>query len=170
MGREEKRADGLKGKTLTKLIQVKDAFLHICKQYDHMGSLIRLQAKSMKHPIFSKTTAPACHQRIIEQYQEMGEQLKDIGRGLDDMGGKPVLENLKEKKINELKEMKKLDEDEEPEIEIKDGFAKNKTFVSNIQPKKATDEELQIKSERNGYGPNDANETYITDEELENEK
>lgn len=112
MTKKKQVGKNLTGENLIKLTHVKDDFLHVCKQYEGMGNLIKLQSKTLSHPLFSKSTAPSVLARIIEQYQEIGEQLKTLGAGLDEMGGDPVLKKKEEKK-------------EEP---------KPQTFVSNIKP------------------------------------
>jgi hypothetical protein len=103
----EKNKKGLPYNNLEALRDAKEHFLSLCKMYERMGKLFALQSKAMTHPIFKTSTVPQVHGRLLEQYQEVGEELKNLGTYLDLCGGKPVLKK------------------EEPE---------KKTFVSNIKP------------------------------------
>ena len=75
-----------------KVVNVKEDFLYLCKQYSAMGQLFKRHSKVISHTQFSKTPAPTILKRILEQYQEIGEQLKTMGANIDALGGKPVLE------------------------------------------------------------------------------
>lgn len=74
------------------LRNTKDTFLLLCEQYENLGKLINAQSQIIGHPIFKESNAPVCMIRVLKQYQEMGEQLKEVGKGLDILGGEPVLE------------------------------------------------------------------------------
>lgn len=120
---QEKHLKNVIGQNLVILTQVKEGFLNICKQFDLMGQLLKLEAKTLSHPIFTPTSAPVVLGRILGQYQEIGEQLKHIGKGLDAMGGKPISEPLP--KFTKPKMKKEIKETIEKSVH---------TFVSNIQP------------------------------------
>jgi len=112
----KKKRNEITGQNLVKLTQIKDGFFIMCQQYEHMGKLLKLQSKTLTHPIFAPSSAPECLKRILEQYVEMGEQLKEIGRGLDSLGGKPVLEKPKDAKsfvsnISPVKNDTKIDDE-----------------------------------------------------------
>jgi len=121
------------------LAETKEGFMTLCKQYEHMGKLMTLLAKTLKHPIFAPSSAPAVFNRINQQYEETGEQLKEIGIGLDALGGKPVTESSQQKKDRKKKELKQMSDDEKEKDnedvveEMKDTHEGQK-FVSNIQP------------------------------------
>jgi hypothetical protein len=121
------KKEKVSGQALVRLVQTKESFYKLCEQYEHMGKLLKLQAKTMKHPIFKPTSAPACLMRMIEQHDQFGEQLKEIGMGLDAMGGKPVLEAEEKMVVVDI-------EEEVLEKTIKDmkDTHKNTKFVSNI--------------------------------------
>ena len=106
---------GLPYNNLELVANCKEHFLTLCKMYEHMGILHKLQAKAMKHPLIARSTVPQTQGRIVEQYQEMGEEMKNIGELLDLMGGKPVMRA------------------EEPQPQSTDD---GKTFVSNTEPPK----------------------------------
>ena len=130
----------LDGKKLELLEATKDGFMIACKQYSRLGNLMVTHAKVVGHPAFKMSGATESFAGIIDQHAELGEQMKQIGEGLDSLGGKPVLEDPKKKKIRELNEMKKLDEgkDEEPsDEEVAEKMKEthdNMKFVSNIKP------------------------------------
>lgn len=69
-------------------------FLNLCMQYEQMGRLLKLQSKILSHPLFSKSTAPAVMEKMLEQYYHMGQQLKVIGVGLDAIGASPPPDSM----------------------------------------------------------------------------
>jgi len=107
----------------------KEHFLNLTKMYSRLGSLFASQAKSLSHPLFQSTCVPKDHIIMLGQFNEMGEELKNVGNYLDLMGGKPVMreetETPEQKKAREVKEGMKGKEIEKP-----------REFVSNIAPKK----------------------------------
>lgn len=124
--------DELTGMKLVSLESTKRGFLNLCKQYDRMGHLLALEAKAISHPLFSKTTAPEVLTRIVEQYHEVGEQLKIIGQGLDDLGGNPELGPLPTFPKPGLRKQGAM----HPAPESGD---EEKVFVSNVPPGKGDD-------------------------------
>ena len=114
----------------------KEHFLSLCAQYERMGQLLAMQGKALTHPQFAKTSVNTTQKSILQQFHEMGEEMKNIGASLDLCGGNPV--------------MKK----EEPE---KEENPKKKTtkkkFVSNIKPKKKNHNYSPGESGDVGFGP-----------------
>lgn len=84
--------DGLTGMKLVWLGRTKEWFVGLCRQYDRMGCLMKLQARAISHPLFANSTIRDTAATILEQYQEMGEQLKLIGEGLDAVGKEDVFD------------------------------------------------------------------------------
>jgi len=115
MAKKEK----ITGMKLVTLVNTQEGFLILCEQYARMGQLLKLLAKSVDHPQFSKTSAPYGLKRICDQFYEVGEQLKVVGMGLDDLGGEGIMGKKRSFPRPKLKK--------EP-----------KPFVSNIPPKKTT--------------------------------
>ena len=66
-----------------KLKYLKANFLLLTKQYSQMGKLIRALAQD---PGSKDLLA-----KVGLQYHEIGEQLKNVGLGLDDLGGEPMM-------------------------------------------------------------------------------
>jgi len=122
-------AERITGLTLVKLEQIKEAFYNLCKQYEHMGKLLAIEAKALTHQQFSKTPIPAMCARVTEQFVEMTEQFTFVGQGLDDLGGKRL--------YSEKKSYPKS------EVNVKSG--NEKEFVSNIKPEKDEDETKALK-------------------------
>jgi len=116
VGNRKDRKHGLPYNNLEVFTNAKGHFLSLCEMYEHMGKLINLQAQNLRHAKFSKTTAPTIGLKMTEQYNEMGEELKNIGAYLDLMPGKNVLLP------------------EEPEGKDIDVEVENEVFVSNIEP------------------------------------
>lgn len=114
-----KKEKGLPYNNLEVVTNTKEHFLSLCKMYEYMGKIFAIQSKALKHPVFKSTPVPLTHSRLIEQYQEIGEELKSIGTCLDLMPGKNVLKP-EEKKVEKV------------DVE--------KTFVSNIKSKKKKEE------------------------------
>lgn len=73
------------------LESIKRDFLHLCKQFSVMGNQTKMVARILSHPSFKNSGAREAFQKILDQHFEMGEQLKELGAGLDDMGGKSVM-------------------------------------------------------------------------------
>ena len=117
-----KKKDELTGMNRVTLEATKRGFVLLCKQYKVMGQLLHLQAKTLSHPMFSKTMMPVIISRLLAQYHEVGDQMKVIGTGLDNLGGEPELGS---KKFPHPTFKKPLRND------IKDS---NEAFVSNIKP------------------------------------
>ena len=131
------------------LNSLKQSFLLSCQQYERMGVLLKLLAKAVSHPVFSKTMVSATLQRILDQYREIGEQLKVTGTSLDECGGSPVFQPkekpvaaYKERKKQSKKRMENLKEffikgaQEKKEEEEKKTENENdvQVFVNNIEP------------------------------------
>lgn len=77
------------------LDKTKEGFFHLCVQYEHLGKLLHLQSKAFSSKIIEPdddNTAPRVLEKMLAQYQEIGEQLKVVGTGLDQLGGEPVLQ------------------------------------------------------------------------------
>ncbi len=75
----------------TKVVQqVKDSFLTLCAQYERLGQLLALQAHALPDTPQCQPAAQALKLEL-SQYQEMGEEMKQLGKGLDLLGGKSVL-------------------------------------------------------------------------------
>lgn len=74
------------------LKETKDSFFVLCTQYAQLGKYLNLHAKAVATSIMTGGEAAQTLQVMIAQHQEMGEQMKNLGRGLDSLGGKPVLE------------------------------------------------------------------------------
>ena len=62
-------------------------FLLLCKQYEAMGQFV---ADLAQETGTEAKTAPYIA-LVLEQYMEMGGQLKAVGAGLDDLGGPSVM-------------------------------------------------------------------------------
>jgi len=140
MGTKKKK--GMAFNNLELSTETKEQFRTLCAQYEQMGKLFSLQSKAMTHPMFSKSTVPEVHNRILMQYMEMGEALKNIGTCLDMMPGKNV---LKEDKIS-MEELKSIDIDtRKKELKKMEDLSRTKegeggkTFVSNIKPEEKKD-------------------------------
>jgi len=91
----------------------KEHFLSLCVMFENNGRMFKGLGKIAGHSAFAKTALPAGLARMLEQHQEIGEELKNLGAALDMCGGKPC--------------MKK----EDPKNKKED----DGTFVSNIAPK-----------------------------------
>lgn len=131
---ERKNQMSKKGKPFNNLEVVtncKEHFLDLCKQYEHMGKLFSLQSKAMSHPMFSPTSFPQIHDRIVEQYKEIGEELKNIGTYLDLMPGKKIMKKEGDTRTSQVEEKMKKTQ-------------KEKTFVSNIKPKEEKDDDAKM--------------------------
>lgn len=119
---------------LEALTNCKEHFLNLTKMYSRLGHLFKTQASSLSHPLFQSTCVPKDHLIMLNQFNEMGEELKNVGNYLDLLGGKPVMreaeETPEEKKAREVKEGM-----EGKKIE------KEREFVSNIAPKKEDENE-----------------------------
>lgn len=89
--RTRKKKGGATGLDLVVLNTVKDSFLNLCRQYSLLGKLKKVHAQAISHPAFAKTDVRGSFERILEQYREIGEQLKVIGEGIDDLGGKAMM-------------------------------------------------------------------------------
>lgn len=85
-------ARALAGMALVQVTQTKKRFLELCRLYDRMGTMCKLMAKVVSHPIFGKSSASNTLANILDVYMEAGEQLKAVGKGLDALGGEPILE------------------------------------------------------------------------------
>jgi len=118
---------------LQALAECKEHFMSLCKMYDHMGKLFALQARAMTHPMVKRTSIPQTQLRIVEQFNEVGEEMKNIGAFLDLLGGKPVMKA-------EEPEAKKVDVKVEEESEKKKK-TKKEEYVSNIAPEKKEEKE-----------------------------
>jgi len=142
---EKEKITGMK---LVTLVNTKEGFLTLCQQYARMGHLMKVLAKSIDHPTFSKTAAPYGLKRILDQYYEVGEQLKVVGMGLDDLGGSGTMGKKKDFPKPKLKR--------EP-----------KPFVANIPPEKKTTTTKKKKDEKEPLeiGPN--GELYNPDRDQE---
>lgn len=113
------KKQGLPFNNLEALRECKEHFLSLCVMYDHMGKLFQVHAKELSHPQFSRTSLPQTHQRILDQFHEIGEEMKNVGTILDLMGGNPVMKP------------------EEPEKEE----PKKEVYVDNIAPEKESRKE-----------------------------
>ena len=80
----------------------KEHFLTLCMMYENTGKILALQAKVIKHVQFSKTTLPLLMENQLNQYHEMGEEMKNLGASLDLLGGKPVLKTKKETFVSNI--------------------------------------------------------------------
>jgi len=138
MGSKKKKG-GMAFNNLELATETKEQFITLCAQYEYMGNLFKLQGKALVHPMFSKTTVPEVQKRILQQYQEMGEALKNIGTCLDLMPGKNVLKPEGDPRKSQLEKDMELGRTHEGEDPIE-----NKTFVSNISPD-------DLEAEKNGY-------------------
>jgi len=82
----------------------KKNFLVICQQYNSLGQLLQMFAADPNNETF---------QRLHQQFQFIGEQLKPLGTSLDALGGAPVLaplEKKEEKNQGEEKDGSEIDE------------------------------------------------------------
>jgi len=68
---------------------IKEAFYLICQQYNATGLFLRVMTEAATAE--QMDVAMAVHQRFLDQYQEMGEQLKVLGTAIDRLGGTPIL-------------------------------------------------------------------------------
>lgn len=115
---KKKKQKGSPVNNLEVVTECKEHFLALCLQYDCMGRQFAGIAKVVGHPQFKTTVLPVEFHKILSQYQEMGQEMKNIGTLLDFMSGKKVMKA------------------EEPEKEPKD----EGTFVNNIEPEDDEDE------------------------------
>ena len=129
---KKKTQGGLPYNKLEALAECKRHFLSLCQMYDYMGKLFSLQTRMFKHPMIARTAIPQSQARILEQYQEIGEEMKSVGTLLDLLGGKAVM------KAEEPK-TKKVEVEEEFEKEKK--AKKEEKFISNIAPEKKEEKE-----------------------------
>jgi len=83
------KGHGLTGQKLVAWTQMVGGFTTLCQMYEREGNLLKLVAKVLSHPLFSKTSAPGVLVKVLEQFQEIGEQLKAIGCHLAYIQGKP---------------------------------------------------------------------------------
>jgi hypothetical protein len=80
----------------------KEAFLQLCAQYEAMGKMYAAMAGDIRRhsePGIINPLASSMRERlqvILDQYREIGEQLKETGLGLDSLGGDPVLKPREE--------------------------------------------------------------------------
>lgn len=72
-----------------KLQDAKDNFFLLCKQYEAFGMYRHAETLSMNGG--DTQGAQVARSRCIEQYMEIGEQLKALGAALDRLGGPPIL-------------------------------------------------------------------------------
>lgn len=150
----------LSGQKLVALTQGKYHFLSLCNMYSRLGHLFTRLTKAAKHSLFAKSPLPLEQtiETLLNQYQEMGEEMKTIGTYLDMMGGEPVMKAADEEESkgsyippkNQIplpppKKKESVENEEE------------KGFVSNISPS-------------NGHSPGEVADTMVPDEELENEQ
>ena len=118
-----KRKTVLPFNNLEAITNCKEHFLSLCKMYEHLGKLLALQFKALTHPMFAKSVVHQTQARMAEQYNEIGEELKNVGTYLDLTGGKSVM---------------KAEESEPKKKTIK---KKKDTYVSNIAPPKKKEKE-----------------------------
>ena len=111
----KKKKKGLPYNNLVVVTEAKKHFLSLCAMLERMGKLFVIQAKAISHPQFSLTPVPRTQGRMLTQYREILEEMKNIGTYLDFMPGKNVM---------------KSEEPEEKEVDVE----VEKTFVSNIEP------------------------------------
>ena len=135
-GKKMGNKKGMQFNNMEVVTNAKEHFVALCKMYEHMGSLFKLEAKALTHPVFTTTMLPETHKRILEQYYEIGEEMKNLGTYLDLMGGKKVLKPEGDPRKSQVEiEMDKKGQTKEGGNE--------KIFVSNIQPSKTTSEETK---------------------------
>jgi hypothetical protein len=103
-----KKKAGLPYNNLVVVTNAKEHFLALCKMYDKLGQFLNLHTKTLGHPLFAKTSIHQTQSRILEQYREIGEEMKTIGTHLDLMGGKPVMKAEEPEKKEEKKDQDKV--------------------------------------------------------------
>jgi len=89
-----KKKESLSSTQRLSLESTKRNWLLLCQQYAAMGQLLALMGKALSHPLFNKSMCPEVFNRILDQYQEIGEQMKVTGTDLDSIGGEPVHNDL----------------------------------------------------------------------------
>ena len=89
--RAEAEAQGPLGGQRVHVERAKSGFLNLCVQYKQLGTYLKLTAKALTHPLFQKSSVPGMLQKSIDQYQEIGEQMKSIGEELDNTGGTAIM-------------------------------------------------------------------------------
>lgn len=66
--------------------EMKKNFLFLCQQYNQLGLFLKLfvevDSEAEVHQLFDK---------VIQQYHQIGEQLKILGFQLDDLGGDSIM-------------------------------------------------------------------------------
>ncbi len=109
----------------------KGHFRSLCTMYERVGELLAAQSRSLDQKIRA-VDSPSSQDvllRIIQQNQEIGEELKNLGAYLDLMPGKNVLlpEESEQKFVSNIEPEKKdrkeypyLDEDGKTSIDIQD--------------------------------------------------
>jgi len=81
------RAKKLSGMA-AKAVSIKKSFLLLCQQYDQLGKYIRVEAEALRRG--DADTAAKARECFHNQFQEVGEQLKNVGEAIDNLGGAPV--------------------------------------------------------------------------------
>ena len=123
---------GMPYNKLEVLTDAKEHFLSLCKMYEHMGKLFKIHSKELSHPMFVRTSVPQTNGRLLDQFYEIGEEMKNIGILLDMAGGKPVMKA-------EESPIPIPTPEEKPDVKKaakKKKAPKKETFVDNIAPKK----------------------------------
>jgi len=131
---------GLPFNNLQALAECKEHFLSLCKMYDHSGKLHLLHSKELQHPQFARTSLPQTHQRLLDQYAEIGEELKNIGTILDLLGGSPVMKPAESEPVPLPEPPKSPDIPKKKAAKKKVKKVKKKAFVDNKAPKKGKKE------------------------------
>ena len=72
-----------------KVKEAKEAFLLLCAQYEALGKYVR--AEQMAKDALDFKAAEAVKVKAVEQFMEIGEQMKVLGFALDRLGGDSVM-------------------------------------------------------------------------------
>ena len=72
--------------------QVKESFLTLTQQFENMAKMLNVHAHLLAEDKREKSPEGKALAQELVQFQQMGEQLKTLGTGIDLMGGKPVLQ------------------------------------------------------------------------------
>jgi hypothetical protein len=137
----KKKQKGLPYNNLTLIANTKEHFLRLCEMYAQMGLFFKQQSKVLKHPLFSNCSIHQIQERLLNQYHQIGEEMKTVGTYLDLMGGKSIM------KAKEP-ERKTIGNKSYPPNLLNDAKNQDEVFVSNIKPSEKKDKNKKKKEEK----------------------
>jgi hypothetical protein len=72
-----------------KIEAAKDSFLLVCQQYEALGGFMAAEVQALNEN--NVAAAMEARQRFNAQFYEAGQQLKNLGASIDELGGPPIL-------------------------------------------------------------------------------